>query len=92
MPQTTCEDLDRLNKEMLAFIDSKNLTGAVGMLVATGLLLSVIQACKSIAPVPFVMLQVEPLLEEALRHGVPVVTAPDGKYEAALEAIKRRMN
>lgn len=92
MPKTTCEDLDRLNKEMLAVVDSKNLSHAVALVVAMGLLTSVIRACKAEAGLPSTVGALEPLLEKALGQGVRVVTAPDEQISAMRAAVKARMN
>ena len=73
----TVEELDALNLELLTFLDSKQLTPPAAALIAVGLLLSVIRACKSeTGRVPSALVRLEPMLDEVLRQGVPVITTP----------------
>lgn len=83
----TLAELDTFNREMIAVLDSKQLSPPCALIVTVGLLLSVIRACKSnSAKVPSIALRIEPLLEEALHQGVPVITATPEKLAASTKA------
>lgn len=89
----TVEELDALNKEVLEFLDTKGLTPSAAVVIAAGVLLSVIHAVKAeTVRVPADVLRLEPLLEETLRKGVPVVTAPREVIARHVAAAKARMN
>lgn len=89
--QYTVEDFDRFSKQLNGYVDTFQLTPIALLIVAAGLLLSSIRACRGSGVfLPSDLVKIEPLLESLLHKAVPVAVASQEELDAARAASREK--